>query len=102
MASNRNQFVRRLHLIGLLAASIIAAATAGILAVVSPPTGDQNLLLTPVVWGSSLILLLSLVIAQVLVRLLLERVLKQTGKAAGAAMRVSEGDLSLPAWSNRT
>jgi methyl-accepting chemotaxis protein len=101
MASARNKFVDRLHLIGLAAAAAVATATGVLLAVASPPTGDQNILLTPLVWGTALILVLCVGISQLLVRLLVSRVLKATGKVAMVALRVSEGDLSLPDWANR-
>jgi methyl-accepting chemotaxis protein len=102
MSSARHRFVRQLHLIGFLAACTTAATAAGVLAYVIAPASGEDLLRSPIVWGSGLVFLVTLIIAELLIRLLLERVLKQTGKAAGAAMRVSQGDLSLPDWAQRS
>jgi methyl-accepting chemotaxis protein len=102
MAANRNQFVRRLHLIGLLAAVTVAAAVAGILTIACPPPAESTLLRAPVVWGTAIILALGVALERLLVRLLLSRVLKPTGKAAVVAMRVSEGDLTMPDWAGRS
>ncbi len=99
--ASRNQFVRNLHLIGLLAAAAMAVAVAGILLAVCPPPAEATVLAHPVVWGSLTVLVLGMGIKQILVRLLLSRVLKPTGKAAVVAMRVSEGDLTLPDWAGR-
>jgi methyl-accepting chemotaxis protein len=44
---------------------------------------------------------LGVVIEQLLVRMLLSRVLKPTGKAAAVAIRVSDGDLTMPDWAGR-
>jgi methyl-accepting chemotaxis protein len=47
------------------------------------------------------VLALGVLIEQLLVRLLLQRVLKPTGKAAAIAMQVSEGNLTMPQWAGR-
>jgi len=99
--ASRNTFVRNLHLIGVLAAATIAAAVAGILLAVCPPPAEPSLLGHPAVWGSLTILALGMIVGQILVRMLLTNVLKPTGKAAVVAMRVSEGDLTLPTWAGR-
>jgi methyl-accepting chemotaxis protein len=100
--ASRNQFIFRLHLISFLTAATIAAAAGGILAVACPPPTEPTILRNPLVWGTATILALGVGLGRLLVRLLLSRVLKPTGKAAVVAMRVSEGDLSLPDWAGRS
>jgi methyl-accepting chemotaxis protein len=101
MATNRNSFITRLHLVGLLAAATMTAAVAGILVAVSSGRGNPIGPTHPAVWGSALVLALGVLIEQLLVRLLLQRVLKPTGKAAMVAMQVSEGNLTMPKWAGR-
>ncbi|MBA3443662.1 MAG: methyl-accepting chemotaxis protein [Gemmatimonadales bacterium] len=100
--ASRNQFVLNLHLIGIAAAALIATVVAGILLAVSPQIAKGTLPGHPVIWGSLTILMLGIIIEQVLVRRLLSQVLKPTGKAAVVAMRVSEGDLTMPDWAGRS
>jgi methyl-accepting chemotaxis protein len=102
MASSRNQFIVNLHLIGLLAAVVMTGAVAALLVAVCPRPEGSFILAHPAVWGSAAIMALGVAIEQLLVRLLLKRVLKPTGKVAMVAMRVSEGDLTLPDWANRS
>jgi methyl-accepting chemotaxis protein len=102
LMASRNRFVLNLHLIGLGAAAILAAAVAVILLAVCPAPAESTFLSHPALWGSVTIFLLGLVIEQVLVRRLLSDVLKPTGKAAAVAMRVSEGDLTMPDWAGRS
>ncbi len=99
--ASRNRFVLNLHLIGLAAAAIVAAAVAMILFLVCPPSAEPSVMEDPVVWGTLAVFALGAAIEQLLVRALLSRVLKPTGKAAMVAMRVSEGDLTLPDWAGR-
>jgi methyl-accepting chemotaxis protein len=102
MASSPKQFILNLHLIGLLAAGVVTAAVAGILFLACPrPTGSFTPA-DPAVWGSAVVLTLWVIMEQLLVRLLLKRVLKPTGKAAVVAMRVAGGDLTMPDWANRS
>ena len=100
--ASRNKFILNLHLIGIGASAVVAVAVAGILLAVCPAPEDSSVLNGPVVWGSLAILALGIAIEQILVRLLLSQVLKATGKAAVVAMKVSEGDLTMPAWAGRT
>jgi methyl-accepting chemotaxis protein len=102
MASNRNTFVTRLHLIGLLAAATMSATVAWILVTVCSGRGIPLGPTHPAIWGTALVLALGVLIQQLLVRLLLQRVLKPTGKVAAVAMRVSEGNLTMPNWASRT
>jgi methyl-accepting chemotaxis protein len=97
--ASRNRFVLNLHLIGLAAAAVVAAAVAIILLLVCPSA--ESIAEDPVVWGTLGVFALGVALEQLLVRMLLSRVLKPTGKAAVAAMKVSEGDLTLPSWAGR-
>ncbi|MDQ3224939.1 MAG: methyl-accepting chemotaxis protein [Gemmatimonadota bacterium] len=96
-----NRFVLNLHLIGLAAAAVVAAAVGVILFLVCPPPTEGSLAEYPVIWGPLGIFALGIAIEQLLVRRLLSQVLKPTGKAAAVAMRVSDGDLTLPDWAGR-
>ena len=98
--ASRNRFVLNLHLIGLAAAAVVAAAVATILILVCPSA--ESIAENPVVWGTLGVFALGAALSQLLVRMLLSRVLKPTGKAAVAAMKVSEGDLTLPSWAGRS
>ena len=100
--ASRNTFILKLHLIGLSVAAVLTAAVAAILMVACPPQADAFSPGDPLVWGSLAILALGVVGEQLLVRLLLKRILKPTGKAAAVAMRVAEGDLTLPDWAGRS
>ena len=99
MAANRNAFITRLHLVGILAALVMTAAVVGILIVVGRdlPIGPTH----PAVWGGALVFALGIFLEQVLIRQLLQRVLKPTGKAAGVALRVADGNLTMPDWAGR-
>ena len=99
--ASRNRFVLNLHLIGLAAAAVLAAAVAVILFLVCPAPAESSVLGNPVIWGTLAVFALGVATEQLLVRMLLKRVLKPTGKAAVVAMRVSEGDLTLPDWADR-
>ena len=99
--ASRNRFVLNLHLIGLAAAAVLAAAVAVILFLVCPAPAESSVLGNPVIWGTLAVFALGVAMEQLLVRMLLKRVLKPTGKAAVVAMRVSEGDLTLPDWAGR-
>ncbi len=100
MAANRNQFIFRLHLIGLTAAAAMAASGGALLWLCAPD--ELSLSPThPTVWGTAALLVLGAGIEQLLVRLLLSQVLKPTGKVAMVASRVSQGDLTTPDWAKR-
>ncbi len=99
--ASRNQFVLNLHLIGLAAAAVVAAVVAMILFVACPSPAESSLLEHPAVWGTVVVFSLGVVMEQLLVRMLLSQVLKPTGKAAMVAMRVADGDLTLPSWAGR-
>jgi methyl-accepting chemotaxis protein len=99
--ASANRFVLNLHLIGLAAAAVVAAAVGVILFVACPQLPDQSQMENPVVWGPLAVFGLGVVIEQLLVRMLLNNVLKPTGKAAAVAIRVSDGDLTMPNWAGR-
>ncbi len=96
-----NRFVLNLHLIGVAAAAVVAAAVALILLLVCPPSAEASVAEDPLVWGPLAVFALGVAIEQLLVRTLLSRVLKPTGKAAAVAIRVSDGDLTMPNWAGR-
>jgi methyl-accepting chemotaxis protein len=100
MASDRQKFVFRLHLVGLTAAAIMTAAATAIL-VLACPMPDSLDIAHPIVWGPPALLALGIVIQQLLMKLLLGQVLKPTGKVAAVASRVSQGDLTTPVWANQ-
>jgi methyl-accepting chemotaxis protein len=102
MATDRNKFIARLHQIGFLAATAMTAVVAGILTFVCPDGAGALGPVPAAVWGSAVVLASGIGIAELLVRVLLKRVLKPTGKAAAVAMRVAEGDLSMPEWAARS
>ncbi|HVQ45710.1 MAG TPA: methyl-accepting chemotaxis protein [Gemmatimonadales bacterium] len=100
MASSRNDFIFRLHLIGFASAAVLAIVGAGVL-LAACPIGEGLSLYHPIVWGTAAILICGIAIEQALMRLLLTKVLKPTGKVAVVATRVSQGDLTTPDWASR-
>ena len=99
MASSRNQFIFRLHLIGVTAAAAMSLVGGAVLylACRSQPLTPTH----PVFWGTTLLMAAGVGLERLLVNLLLSRVLKPTGKVAVVASRVSQGDLSIPDWANK-
>ena len=98
MAQNRNNFILTLHLVCLTATSVMALAAGGVLLLACP--GPLSLT-HPAVWATAALLLLGVGVERALVHLLLDRVLKPTGKVAAVATRVSHGDLTTPDWAAR-
>jgi methyl-accepting chemotaxis protein len=90
MASARQQFVVRLHLIGLGIVLLLGAAVAVLLRRAADPDATGAVL-----EGTLIFLLVALLVEQVITRFLLEKVLKPTGRATNLAIRVAQGDLSL-------
>ena len=95
--ASRNQFILRLHLIGLTAAFSMAAAAGAVLWRTGSASASISVM-HPAVWGTVLLAAFGFIIEQILVRLLLTKVLKPTGKVAVVASRVSQGDLTTPDW----
>jgi methyl-accepting chemotaxis protein len=93
MASARQQFVVRLHLIGLAAMLLLGALVAFLLSRAGAGTDGVDY----VVEGTLMFLAGALLAELLLVRLLVNKILKPTRRAAGIARRVAEGDLSLSA-----
>jgi methyl-accepting chemotaxis protein len=100
--ASRNQFVLNLHLIGIAASAIMSLAVAGILFALCPVPEEASFLASPAILGTVTVFALGVLIEQYLVRMLLTKVLKPTGKAAMVAMRVADGDLTMPDWANRS
>src|SRR5882724_4193339 len=90
MATKRNPFVFRLHLSGGIALLVLTTLVAALLWSAS----GGNAISTAT--GAGAFFAIGLGIERLLVWLLLDRVLKATGKAARIAGRVADGDLSLP------
>jgi len=98
--ASRNQFIYQLHLIGMAAVVALTGAAGAILFIACPD--QRELALTnPVVWGPAALLILGVAVERLLIWLLLNKVLKPTGKVALVASRVSQGDLTTPDWANR-
>jgi methyl-accepting chemotaxis protein len=93
MASARQQFVVRLHLIGLVAMLLLGALVAFLLSRAGAGTDGGDY----IVEGTLMFLAGALLVELLLVRLLVNKILKPTRRAAGIARRVAEGDLSLSA-----
>ncbi len=94
MASARNPFVVRLHVIGMAAVLALTALVAVLLWMAPGAT------IRTIASGAGGFFLIATAMERLLVWLLLDRVLKQTGKAARIAGRVAEGDLTLPDGQN--
>jgi methyl-accepting chemotaxis protein len=90
MSSSRQQFVVRLHLIGLGAVLLLGAVVALLLRRAAGPDGGGE-----VVRGTLIFLGVALLAEQAVVRMLLTQVLKPTGRATNLAIRVAQGDLSI-------
>jgi len=92
MASARQMFVIRLHFIGLAAVLLLGIVVAILIWRIATP-GDTG----TIVEGVLIFLACALVAEVVLTRVLVNNVLKPTGRAASIASRVAEGDLSMTA-----
>ena len=92
MASARQMFVIRLHVIGLAAVLLLGIVVAILIWRIATP-GDTG----TIVEGVLIFLACALVAEVVLIRVLVNNVLKPTGRAASIASRVAEGDLSMTA-----
>ena len=90
MASKRNPFIFRLHVSGGIAVLVLTALVAGLLWSASGGNASSTAM------GAGAFFLIALGVERLLVWLLLDRVLKATGKAARIASRVADGDLSFP------
>jgi methyl-accepting chemotaxis protein len=100
MARARQTFVLRLYLVGLVIALLLSVAV-GILIWSSIGRPQDPDAISLVLRNSAVFLALALVVVLLLIRLLISRVVRHTGMAASVAMRVAEGDLTLPRWNSR-
>jgi methyl-accepting chemotaxis protein len=91
MASARRKFLIRLHLIGLAAMLLLGGVVAVLLERTTAGTDNTG----TVIWGTIVFLGAALVMELALVRLLMDKIVRPSGRAAGIAQRVAEGDLSL-------
>jgi methyl-accepting chemotaxis protein len=89
MSSARQRFVLRMHLYGVAISLVLTGVVAVLLWRLVP--GDVGAVLE----GSLIFLFAALIMVLLVVRQLLEHVLKPTGRAANIAARVARGDLSL-------
>ena len=92
MAVARKSYLYRVH----LAALGIVALLAGLVAWLLAPQGTAATLRGVLVFGAVAVLL-----EQLVVWVLVRQVLAPTGTAASVAVRIADGDLSLPSWSTR-
>jgi methyl-accepting chemotaxis protein len=92
MASARRMFVLRLHLTGFAAVLLLGALVAGLLWRSAGPDDTGRVLRDTLIFLAA-----ATVVEQVMVRLLLNNILKPTGRATNLAIRVAQGDLSLSA-----
>jgi hypothetical protein len=90
MASVRQKFVLRLHLMGLGVVLVLGVVVAVLLGRAAVPDAEGAVL-----EGTLIFLLVALVVEQLVARFLLENVLKPTGRATNLATRIALGDLSL-------
>ncbi len=92
MASNRKKFLYRLHLTALCVVGALTAVVAWLLL----PQGGTAILRGLVVFAA-----VAIALEQLIVWMLVKQVLAPTGTAASVAVRIADGDLSLPSWSTR-
>ena len=90
MASSRTQFLYRLH---LTAFTIVATLTAVVAWLLLPQGG------TAILRGLVVFAAVAIALEQLIVWMLVKQVLAPTGTAASVAVRIADGDLSLPSWS---
>jgi methyl-accepting chemotaxis protein len=90
MASARKKFLYQLHLTALGVVAVLAGVVAALLA----PQG-----LAAMLRGAVVFLVVAVALEQFVVWLLVKLILAPTGTAASVAVRIADGDLSLPSWS---
>jgi len=91
MASARRMYLVRLHLIGVAGVLLLGGLVAVLLERAAGETGDIG----QVVWGTLIFVGAALLVELIVVRLLIDHVLRPIGRAASIARRVAEGDLGL-------
>ena len=90
MASGRRKYLHRLYLTALAVVAVLTALVAWLLA----PQGGGAMLR-----GVLLFVAVSAALAHLVIWTLVRQVLAPTGTAASVAVRIADGDLSLPSWS---
>ena len=90
MASGRKKYLYRLHLTALSIVAGLAAVVAWLLA----PQGTAAMLR-----GLAIFVAVAVILAQLVIWMLVKQILAPTGTAASVAVRIADGDLSLPSWS---
>jgi methyl-accepting chemotaxis protein len=92
MASGRRQYLYWLHVTALAVVAALTVVVGWLLA----PAG-----LAAMIRGALVFFALALVLEQIVVWVLVKQILAPTGVAATVAVRIADGDLSLPSWSTR-
>ena len=89
MASSRRMYLYQVHLTALGVVALLTAVVAGLLR----SAGTAHM-----VRGVLLFAVAAVVLEQIVVWVLVRQILAPTGVAAGVAVRIADGDLSLPSW----
>jgi methyl-accepting chemotaxis protein len=92
MAAARTKYLYKVH----LTAFAVAAALTGIVAWLLAPQGAAATVRGLLVFAAAAIAL-----EQLVVWMLVRQVLAPTGTAASVALRIADGDLSLPSWGTK-
>jgi methyl-accepting chemotaxis protein len=92
MASSRRKYLYKLHLTAL---TVVAALT-GVVALLLWPSGPAAMLR-----GTGIFAVVAVMLEQLVIWVLVKQILAPTGVAATVAVRIADGDLSLPSWSSK-
>jgi methyl-accepting chemotaxis protein len=92
MASSRRNYLFGLHLTALAVVAVLTAVVAWLLRSGGTPVMVRGVLLFAAV---------AVVLEQIVIWVLVKQVIAPTGVAAGVALRIADGDLSLPSWSTQ-
>jgi methyl-accepting chemotaxis protein len=90
MASARQKYLYQLHGTALGVVAVLTAVVAWLLL----PQGTGGMLRGVLVFAAA-----AVVMEQIVIWLLVRQILAPTGTAASVAVRIADGDLSLPSWS---
>ena len=90
MASSRQMYLYKLHLTALTIVAVLAAVVAWLLL----PQGGAA-----AVRGLLIFLAVAVALEQLVIWMMVKQILAPTGTAASVAVRIADGDLSLPSWS---
>ena len=92
MASARTRYLYKLHLTALSVVAVLTGVVAWLLAPLGGPAVLRGLLLFAAI---------AVVLEQIVVWVMVKQILSPTGVAASLALRIADGDLSLPSWSTK-